>query len=1013
MAFDAGTIVARMDLDTAAADRKLKDFENRTEKVSKVHKVKLSAVFDEASLGKARIMFSQLDQVISKDAANRLRSSPQGSVLGALNALFSPHPVTGAPTPAQSASQGLLGKVAQQPSRNMPGSSGSSTSGQSVTEQTQQRTVDQAAQRGGLVGGLLSRIGGGGGGGSGGTAGSSAAGGLGRGLISGIGPNILGMSTKVAGGIGLGGSLLGALPALLGPLAALGVGGLGIGAGAGILKSAISSSGVSQYVQQYQQAQNALASATTAQQRKAAQQQMAGATQGAQSTGGAGFSVFNSLNSLQNSWQNFTAGFLPAAAKILSTVSNLFATLQPVLKGFFTSAVALLQPVLNGVGDLAKVVLPGLGQAFRIVAPLMRPFLDAIALLFKNFLPGLLQMLKAVQPILGVLEGLFGTLGSDIGKLFSDLAPVMKPAAVLLKALVGLIGSLLPIIGKLAAVFATALAPVFSQFAKVIVALEPTLTLIGGVLSKLAAAILGDLVSAFTALANLLVAISPSLKILATAFGQIFQVLENTGVFATLGDVLEKLVPVLANLINLLIRQLAPILPVIIQFISTFGTILIDLVAAGLGAVLTAITWLLQKLPWLVPVLGVLGAAWLALNLIMDANPIALIIIGIAALIGVIVLLATHWHQVWTDIKNWAMDAWNFLTEGWGKFLVPGLALIRFAVDYLSKHWSAIWGDIEQIAKDFWTWIWTDFGQKIFTFLTKTLPGWFSSLQSDIKGYFSDAINWLLNGGKNIVTGLWNGLKAIWTDVTKWFEGLGKDILKALGINSPPAWAIQAGRDIMQGLGIGVSQGKSHVTSVMSTLAKTIGGIIGGITSFISGGGGNVAQLMQQMAAARGWTGAQWTALYNVEMREAGFNLNAKNPGSGAYGLAQFINGPSEYAQYGGNASTAAGQITGMLNYIAQRYGSPGAAWQHELNYGWYDQGGWLQPGATLALNNTGRPERILAGGDDQLDQVIELLRCIHDATRAVPRGVSDKIGAALGAVGSSAGLSRRYPGNG
>lgn len=88
---------------------------------------------------------------------------------------------------------------------------------------------------------------------------------------------------------------------------------------------------------------------------------------------------------------------------------------------------------------------------------------------------------------------------------------------------------------------------------------------------------------------------------------------------------------------------------------------------------------------------------------------------------------------------------------------------------------------------------------------------------------------------------------------------------------------------------------------------------------------------LQSAAAKMGWTGAQWQALYDVEMREAGFNTAAQNASSGAYGLAQFINGQSEYASYGGNSGSAAGQAVGMVNYIKQRYGNPEAAWAHEL----------------------------------------------------------------------------------
>jgi len=106
-----------------------------------------------------------------------------------------------------------------------------------------------------------------------------------------------------------------------------------------------------------------------------------------------------------------------------------------------------------------------------------------------------------------------------------------------------------------------------------------------------------------------------------------------------------------------------------------------------------------------------------------------------------------------------------------------------------------------------------------------------------------------------------------------------------------------------------------------------------------------------------------WPSFNYVEMREAGYNLNARNPTSGAFGVAQFISGPSEYFQWGGNPFTAAGQFTGMFNYIRSRYGVPSNAAAHEAAFNWYDQGGWLPPGLSLALNTTGQPERVGGGG--------------------------------------------------
>jgi SLT domain-containing protein len=102
--------------------------------------------------------------------------------------------------------------------------------------------------------------------------------------------------------------------------------------------------------------------------------------------------------------------------------------------------------------------------------------------------------------------------------------------------------------------------------------------------------------------------------------------------------------------------------------------------------------------------------------------------------------------------------------------------------------------------------------------------------------------------------------------------------------------------------------------------------------------GGNLQQIAQRLLLQYGWSG-QWPAFNALENREAGWLLNARNASSGAYGLAQFIDGPGEYAQYGGDATTGLGQLTAMMNYIHQRYGSPNAAWGHETAFGWYGNG--------------------------------------------------------------------------
>ena len=64
-----------------------------------------------------------------------------------------------------------------------------------------------------------------------------------------------------------------------------------------------------------------------------------------------------------------------------------------------------------------------------------------------------------------------------------------------------------------------------------------------------------------------------------------------------------------------------------------------------------------------------------------------------------------------------------------------------------------------------------------------------------------------------------------------------------------------------------------------------------------------------------------------------------------------------------------------MVSYIRSVYGSPVGAWNSELTRGWYDRGGWLPTGASIAINKTGQPERVLspaesAGGGGQTLQL-------------------------------------------
>ncbi|WP_261554059.1 phage tail tape measure protein [Frankia tisae] len=122
---------------------------------------------------------------------------------------------------------------------------------------------------------------------------------------------------------------------------------------------------------------------------------------------------------------------------------------------------------------------------------------------------------------------------------------------------------------------------------------------------------------------------------------------------------------------------------------------------------------------------------------------------------------------------------------------------------------------------------------------------------------------------------------------------------------------------------------------------------------------GDIQAYAMQLLTAHGWAG-QWNAFNALEMGEAGWNPAALNKSSGAYGLAQALPA-SKYDSYG-NRNDYHVQLRWMMDYIAQRYGSPANTYSTWLSRSphWYDQGGPLKPGLTLAANGTGRDEWIV-----------------------------------------------------
>ncbi len=166
-------------------------------------------------------------------------------------------------------------------------------------------------------------------------------------------------------------------------------------------------------------------------------------------------------------------------------------------------------------------------------------------------------------------------------------------------------------------------------------------------------------------------------------------------------------------------------------------------------------------------------------------------------------------------------------------------------------------------------------------------------------------------------------------------------------------WPSDPVKSVLQGKGLpGAQQAPAETAQLDAVISQYSGGPGGYQGTVPPGAAQNTARLL---LGKLGLGPDQMPALIRLWDQESSWNPKARNPQSGAFGIAQALghggadtaapDGTNEYgAEYGltaaearqANAGNARWQIEWGLGYIASVYGSPDAAWAHEQAVSWY-----------------------------------------------------------------------------
>lgn len=199
---------------------------------------------------------------------------------------------------------------------------------------------------------------------------------------------------------------------------------------------------------------------------------------------------------------------------------------------------------------------------------------------------------------------------------------------------------------------------------------------------------------------------------------------------------------------------------------------------------------------------NIMAIAQAALNIVLAANPIGIVVLAIAGLIAAFVYL---WKTN-DGFRNALIGAWN---------------AIRAAA-------TAIWNGLKTFLGAVWTGIIAIFKITPLGFIITNwtrIVDWIREIPGKVKSALGNMATLLKDAGKAIIQGLWDGMKELWNRAKSWVTGIADWIKQNKGpLEKDRKLLVPAGVAIMQGLSAGLNTGWQNVASQLAGYTDTIGG---------------------------------------------------------------------------------------------------------------------------------------------------------------------------------------------
>ena len=282
--------------------------------------------------------------------------------------------------------------------------------------------------------------------------------------------------------------------------------------------------------------------------------------------------------------------------------------------------------------------------------------------------------------------------------------------------------------------------------------------------------------------------------------------IELGGAFAPVLSGLASVISGVASAFGSLPSPVQSVIASIIGVIAVISPLLI-----GIGSLITAIGQI-------APIIGVAKSAFAAINAVMLANPIGIVIVAITALVAGFIYLWNNcegfrnfWINLWENIKLVVSTAVQNV-----KTFLSGI------VDFIRNNWQALLTLLVNPFAGAFALLYNNcasFRNFINTFLNN-LKTVITSVLTTVKSFVINAVNTIRNTVSNVLSSIKsavsNGINNVYNTIR---NGLNNAVnfIKSL-ISQAYSW----GSDLIGGIANGIRNGISKITSAVRNVADTI-----------------------------------------------------------------------------------------------------------------------------------------------------------------------------------------------